>query len=419
MSLENLDSFVRDMRSTTSSNIKKDILSKRPEIKKYLVYGNNPYFQYYVTSKNILKHPELVSNVNLYDNIFEILDEMRNRVITGNEAIGIINGFINKNIEYKDLILSIIDKKLDIRFGVSLINKVYPGLIPQFKVALCEKYTGQELDSTWFMSRKLDGVRCVVRKENGKVTTFSRSGKEFNTLQKIKDELSNYQNDNFILDGEICILDCNGKEDFQNVMKEIQKKNHTIEKPKLLVFDILTLKEFDDKKGNTKLYERLNRQSLHGLKYAEILNQFKYTPENFIKMNKEVDENGWEGIILRKANIGYEGKRSKNILKSKSFFDEEFIVDRIETGPFPYVENGIEKRKEMMTNVIIHLEDDSEVSVGSGFSIEEREYFINNPDKIVGKTICVQYFEKTKNKQGGSSLRFPTMKFIYKNGRNV
>ena len=38
---------------------------------------------------------------------------------------------------------------------------------------------------------------------------------------------------------------------------------------------------------------------------------------------------------------------------------------------------------------------------------------------IVGKTITVQYFEETTNDKGGISLRFPTVKHIYDDGRNM
>lgn len=31
----------------------------------------------------------------------------------------------------------------------------------------------------------------------------------------------------------------------------------------------------------------------------------------------------------------------------------------------------------------------------------------------------LKYFEITKNKQGQESLRFPTLKYVYENGRNV
>ena len=45
----------------------------------------------------------------------------------------------------------------------------------------------------------------------------------------------------YIFDGEICMVDENNKEDFQGIIKQIRRKDHTIENPKFLVFDCLQL----------------------------------------------------------------------------------------------------------------------------------------------------------------------------------
>jgi DNA ligase-1 len=66
----------------------------------------------------------------------------------------------------------------------------------------------------------------------------------------------------------------------------------------------------------------------------------------------------------------------------------------------------------MMSAVYIEHKGYS-VKVGSGFTIEQRQHFYKNPQDIVGKEITVQYFEETKNQEGGISLRFPTFKYLY------
>ena len=58
-----------------------------------------------------------------------------------------------------------------------------------------------------------------------------------------------------------------------------------------------------------------------------------------------------------------------------------------------------------------------EVAVGSGWSQKQRIRYEANPNELIGKTITVQYFEETKNQEGGISLRFPTVKHVYENGR--
>ena len=59
------------------------------------------------------------------------------------------------------------------------------------------------------------------------------------------------------------------------------------------------------------------------------------------------------------------------------------------------------------------------VAVGSGFTQEQRIKYHNNPGDIIGKTITVQYFEETKNQEGGISLRFPTVKIVHGEKRDM
>ena len=55
----------------------------------------------------------------------------------------------------------------------------------------------------------------------------------------------------------------------------------------------------------------------------------------------------------------------------------------------------------------------NDVKVGSGFTLEERNTYWANPNKIIGKVVDVQYFEETNNQNDNNiSLRFPTIKSI-------
>ena len=63
-----------------------------------------------------------------------------------------------------------------------------------------------------------------------------------------------------------------------------------------------------------------------------------------------------------------------------------------------------------------HKHKGNTVSVGSGFSIEDRNHYYNNPNDIVGKEITVQYFEESTDKTGKHSLRFPVCKTVYEAG---
>ena len=225
----------------------------------------------------------------------------------------------------------------------------------------------------------------------------------------------------FVLDGEICLMDKDGNEDFQGIMKQIKRKNHTIEKPKYVIFDYLTLEEFDTKKGTTKLSERIAKLKDH--EYCttiSVLDQVVVQDENDLAYHiSEADKSGYEGIMIRK-DAGYEGKRSKNLLKCKKFFDAEYEVLDVEFDTHRIIRDGKEVKERMLSQVWIEHKG-HRVAVGSGWNQAQRLWYAGNymNESIVGKTITVQYFEETKNQEGGISLRFPTVKHVYENGRTV
>ena len=426
MKLKTLQTFVDTMKSTSSLNEKKVIIESIKDnnfILTCLQYTFDPYKKYNVTGKNCKKNFDLIQNEVSYGNLFYLLDDLNDRKITGHMAISAVNRYIEDNVEYKDLIFSIIDRNLEIRASASVINKVIPNLIPTFDVALATKYEPKFCDfenEVWLGSRKLDGVRCIIRKEENNIVAYSREGNKFTTIQKVLDDVALIPGD-FILDGEICLMDKDGNEDFQGIMKQIKRKDHTIENPKYVIFDYLTLEEFNSKEGTTKLQDRyINLQGcdLTSTNTLSLLSQIQITGiDHLSEMISDADKNVYEGIMLRK-NAGYEGKRSKSLLKCKKFFDDEYQVLDVEFDSHRVIRDGKEIVMEMLANVIIEHKG-YKVSVGSGWNQEQRIRYHANPETLIGKTINVQYFEESKNQQGELSLRFPTVKYVYENGRNV
>ena len=421
--LTTLQKLVSELKTTTSTNAKIEVLKQYSEsnnIKNILVQVYSPYIQFGVSSKNCKKLSHLCDSDDTHS-IFDLLNDLSNRCFTGHDAISLVNAFVLANKEYEELIWNILDKDLKTRTGASLINKAIPGLIPQFKVALAEaidKVPDFE-NEEWLGSRKLDGVRCIIRKEQDEISAHSRSGKEFETLQKVLDDVSKIPGD-FVLDGELCLMDKNGNEDFQDVMSEIRRKNHTIENPKFVIFDYLTLEEFDTKVGTATLEDRyINIQGcdLESTHTLTLLEQHPIDSENtFNNMMEEAKQLGHEGIMIRK-NTGYKGKRSKDILKVKEMHDAEYKVIGATSGDIRIVEDGKEKTINCLSNITI-IHKGNRVGVGSGFSIDQRKEFHIDPSKILGKTVTVQYFEESQNKDGEWSLRFPVLKHIYEGERN-
>ncbi len=416
MSLE-IKQFIKQMRNTSSALEKIEIIKGSSKfIHKVLEYTYNPFKQYHVTSKTCMKNAHLKSNHSL--DLFEVLDKLTTREVTGHDAIKLVNGYDS------EFLLKIIDKDLGVRAGDSIINKAIPGLIPTFKVALAKEYEGKcNWEDGWYASRKLDGVRCLaVVGEDGICKLYSRMGKELTTLNKVKEAIEATGIVNTVFDGEICLVDQDGNEDFQGIMKQLRRKDHQIENPAYMIFDMLHKPVFEDKKGGEELGSRLHklRSFLAGrninndiLRYTE---QYQITDDEHLETwIKLAGENNWEGVMLRK-NVAYEGKRTKNLVKVKQFHDAEYEVLDFDCDDHEVVRDGKSETIQMLAQVWIEHKG-HRVKVGSGWSQEQRLQYMDG--SIVGKIITVQYFEETTNDKGGISLRFPTVKVVHGDKREV
>ena len=411
-----IEQFIDNMRSTSSSTEKVGIIKEAsPYAHKALEYAYNPFKQYYVTSKTCIKNSHLKQIHSL--DLFEVLDKLTNREVTGHDAIKLVNGLDDESI-YK-----IIDKDLGIRAGAKVINKAIPNLIPTFSVALAKEYDSCDWEDGWYASRKLDGVRCLAVVNNeGECTLYSRMGKELTTLNKVKTAIEATGIINVVFDGEICLVDEDGNEDFQGIMKQLRRKNHQIENPAYMIFDMLDIKEFNNQKGDIILSERL-RTLRSWLENRFIDNTIlRYTDQTQISDDSHFDywnelssKEGWEGIMVRK-DVAYEGKRTKNLLKVKTFFDAEYEVIDFDVDDHEVVRDGKSETIKMLAQVWIEHKG-HRVKVGSGWSQEQRLQYMDG--SIVGKIITVQYFEETYNDKGGISLRFPTVKVVHGDKRTM
>ena len=421
--LEELSEFVREMRDTSKSTAKVAIIARSSAfIHKVLEATYNPFKQYYVTSKTCNKNNKLKKKFE--GDLWDLLDSLNKRKVTGHSAIEIVNGFVYNHLDDGVLIYDILDKDLKIRVGAKIINKAVPGLIPTFSVTLAKEYDGKcDWNDGWYASRKLDGVRCLaVVNEDGICTLYSRMGKELTTLNKVKESIEDTGIINTVFDGEICLVDSDGNENFQGIMKQLRRKDHQIENPAYMIFDMLHKPHFDAQECSEKLSDRLRtlRAFLEGkfinkdiLRYTE---QFQITDnDHFNFWAEKPKQEGWEGIMLRK-DVGYEGKRTKNLLKVKMFFDAEYEVIDYDVDEMEVVRYGRQDTISMLAQVWIEHKG-HKVKVGSGFTQEQRLQYTDG--SIVGKLITVQYFEETKNDKGGISLRFPTVKHIYNRERDM
>lgn len=431
MILQRVDEFCKEMNQSNKTNDKIKILEKYghhdESFRKLLqsVYHSSVVFN--VRSKNIKKYKETKYNKDKKDNknnklqeddIVTLLNQLAGGFYTGHDTLEHICDFLTAYPQYESLVCNILDKNLKIRISSSILQKVFPLEFPTFHVSLAKNYNPKYLDEgNWFISRKLDGVRCLCMIEaDGSISLLSRNRKPFHTLSLLQQELTNSQmvrtliekHGGGVLDGEI--IDNYEKDSFKKIMEQISRKNYTLENFEYRIFDYIPIEDFQ--RGKSKLIFRERLQIMETLFspesiYCKLLPQSPYSKENLNKWIEKLQTNQWEGLMLRKDTV-WQGKRSNDLLKYKIMHDEEFQVLDVENGPFRVIDakTGLETEILCLSSITI---DYHQTKVGSGFSLEDRIKFYENPELIKNKYVTVKYFEKTEK-----SLRFP----IYKSIRN-
>jgi len=175
MILNQVKKLVDELKATSSSLEKKEILKKYlvndEDLKNIVYYTYNPFYQFYITSDVCEKNIHLSGKQ--FECIFELLDSLRLRKLTGHDAVGAVNAYIKNNEQYKEIVYTIIDKDLKTRTAEKTINSAIKNLIPEFEVALADKYDEKNVSfkDTWYASQKMDGCvdyNTIVEFKDGK-----------------------------------------------------------------------------------------------------------------------------------------------------------------------------------------------------------------------------------------------------------
>lgn len=181
-----------------------------------------------------------------------------------------------------------------------------------------EKVKPPLLDPTgWWISEKLDGVRAYWNGQN----LYSRNGLLFDAPAWFTSELPTKVH----LDGELWC----GREQFERCVGIIKyHKGSTADEWKHLTFRVFDAPVVD---SNTDLAYEARHAALQaatrGCKYASAVAIRKCTgKEDLDAKLQAVLRHGGEGLMLREPGSQYERKRSRSLLKVKTFLDADARV---------------------------------------------------------------------------------------------
>ena len=312
-----------------------------------------------------------------------------------------------------ELYKAVLFKDLRINMGISSFNKVFDNFISLPQVMLAKSFSGKTFENT-YCSRKFDGLRAVYL--NGKF--YSRTNKElsYEPLKHILEQLKDLP-DHHVLDGELIYIE-NGKEDFKKTLSLVsaEDRREGCDNIYYLVFDMVNRKDFLNKKCVDKFeltYGLMNAilgsiipdmTDMTGYSHTKnknILTCSQYNKDALESLLQISKEKGWEGLMLRDADKPYECKRTSSLLKIKEMQDAEFEIMGFKAGKGKY--------SNTLGSITIKLDTGETVEVGSGYSDTARDNIWENQANILSNKLKLktQFFEKTTDKKGNNSLRFP------------
>jgi DNA ligase-1 len=402
--------LIKSLENEPSTNKKIELLKNFKDktlLKEVLFYTLNPEFNYFIKKLPKMKTYKADDFVEDWVDFRRWLDCLNKRLVTGNEAI-------TKTIELLELMTPEIQelcKRIlfrDLRCNVSdsIVNKVFPKLIPEFKVQLANKYNPDKKykNQLWAASRKMDGLRCVFK--NGKL--YTRNGKEVVGFDHIVKELTPLGDYDLIV-GELYSPDI----PFQEIQGYVMRNKNVVEEDKRKIFyNIFAM--LKPKLTTAEMVENIEALSLT----REFVKGKMKTPWEYLRFVdyeiidndfdkiKELDSKyvaeGYEGVMLRSMDVVYDWKRSDALVKYKSFKEEDLlIVDAVE---------GTGKYKGMLGAFVCEGKVEGhkvKTECGSGFNDEQRVEFWKNRKEMIGLKAEIKFQGLTDDK---SSLRFPIFK---------
>lgn len=237
-----------------------------------------------------------------------------------------------------------------------------PKVRPQLATLVDSIPVGDE----WLHEIKFDGFRTLAYKDKRTVTLFSRNDIERNArFSGIHKELQHLAAQSALLDGEIVVLDEQGKSDFHSMHEAL----HDDEQSRFvyMVFDLLYLNGVDVRE--LPLIER--KEVLKKLLEHSRLKNIRYT-EHIEGIGEsvwlEVQRLGLEGVVSKLKDSPYSSGRSRSWLKIRHEKGQEFVIGGYTDSTSPVFKFG---------SLLLGYYNDAHLvyagKVGTGFSDKLRQ----------------------------------------------
>ncbi len=170
----------------------------------------------------------------------------------------------------------------------------------------------RDFGEDWVLERKLDGERCVARKDDADVRLESRTGKDLTgTYPEVRSAVSAQNGKRMVLDGEVVAYD--------DPSPQLVSSYPVV----YCVFDILELDGEDlTAQPQRQRHARLTEVARTNASLQLVEELRGDSRQRFA----EACRAGWEGLIAKRADAPYTSGRSRDWLKLKCAWEQEFVI---------------------------------------------------------------------------------------------
>ena len=417
------------LRSTSGRLEKEAILrnisSLERTFKQVVSYTYNPYHNFYVRK---FKQPEKTTGTASFNDMIAHLDNLRNRMITGNAAIEATEdlaaglGFAGTTV-----LRHILEGDLDCGCGVSTFNKIWPGLVPTFELQQCHTYdekTSHRVKwgkKSYWAQLKYDAARVaiIVDITTDSVSYRTRNGLTYQIedaeLDRIFLEAAKALNrPALVFDGELYQINkSTGKPEPRTVSNGVATKlirgtaslAHS-QNIGMSLWDVVPAEMFANGKCTTpysKRFELIEQMFKNGSRVKPAENTVVSSEDEALALAAKYMKAGEEGIILKDPDGIWEAKRSYATLKIKAVREADLEIIGFEEGEGKYAGNlGALICSSSCGQVL--------VNVGTGISDIDRQAIWARRAKLKGTIVTIRYNELIKGRDSDTySLFLPRL----------
>lgn len=254
-------------------------------------------------------------------------------------------------------------------------------IAPQLATLVGKPPAGDE----WLHELKFDGYRMVCHLSRGNAQFWSRNGKDWTEkFPNLAEALKALLVTTAILDGEVVIVDKEGRSTFQGLQQAMGKGGRVGKAPAFIfqIFDVIYLDGFSLTQTPLSDRKAVLEQLLAAMKAKGPLRYSDHVEGNGAQFFRQACEYGIEGIVSKLGDSPYESTRNRNWQKTKCIKRQEFVIAGYTPSKKGFPGFG---------SLVLGVYDKGKLiysgRVGTGFSIKQRLELQKKLDRIAQATM--------------------------------